>query len=322
MLEGTISMRSSSSLSSVSIRQKLREAVTLLGWLSSEGEGPEDFDWVFEELDVYRLTYERYTGRPFASARTLEIGYGARPVRLIALMSMGMDIYGIDLDMPMLRFSLPRLFQILTRNGIERALKTCVRNLMFDRREQGNLRRALEQRGYTLTIDPARFLVGDAATYNFGPLPVDLVFSTDVFEHIPLNGLENLLERLAALTSPQGLLLITVNIFTGIIGGHLQEWYGHMLDSDAPKKSEPWEHLRKRRYVSNTYLNGLSRAAYRQLFSSHFEILEEWVIYPDLGRKWLTPEVRAELSDWSEDELFSNRVMFTLRRRADAPRVD
>jgi hypothetical protein len=319
-MEGTISMRSSSSLSHVSIRQKWKEAITIFSWLSSEGGSLEGFNRMFRELDVYRLTYDRYTGRPFASARTLEIGYGARPFRLIAMMSMGMDARGIDLDMPMIRFSMLRLFQILKRNGVERALKTCVRNLLFDRREQAKLRAALEQRGYMLSMDPSRFLVGDAATYNFGAEPVDLVYSTDVFEHIPLNGLESLLERLAAQASPRGLLLITVNIFTGITGGHLTEWYGHLVDSDAPKVSEPWEHLRKRRYTANTYLNRLSRAAYRELFSRHFDTLEEWVIDPDLGRQWLTPAVRAELSDWSEDELFSNRVMFTLRPRAATSR--
>lgn len=309
-------MRSSSSLSTVSIRQKWKEGITLFGWLSSEGASLEGINRMFREIDVYRLTYERYTGRPFASARTLEIGYGARPFRLIAMMSMGMDVRGVDLDMPMIRFSPLRLLQIVKRNGIERALKTCVRNIMFDRREQAKLMTALEQRGYKLTIEPARFLVGDAATYNFGSEPLDLVYSTDVFEHIPPSGLESLLEHLAAQASPRGLLLITVNIFTGIIGGHLPEWYSHMVNNDQPKISEPWEHLRKRRYTPNTYLNGLSRAAYRKLFSRRFETLEEWVIDPDLGRHWLTPEVRAELSDWSEDELFSNRVMFTLRPRA------
>jgi hypothetical protein len=273
---------------------------------------------MLQELDVYRSTYERYTGRHFASARAFEIGYGARPFQLIALISMGLDAQGIDLDMPMIRFNPLRIIEIARRNGVERALKTCARSLLFDRREKVKLGRALAQRGYSIKIDPSRFFVGDAATYNFGPEPLDLVYSTDVFEHIPLDGLEILLARLAAQASSQSLLLITVNIFTGITGGHLTEWYRHVVDSDAPKLSEPWEHLRKRRFAPNTYLNGLSRAAYRNLFSRRFEILDEWVIDPALGHRWLTPEVRAELSDWSEEELFSNRVMFTLRPRAAA----
>ena len=311
-------MRSSSSISNVNIRQKWKEAITLIGWLISEGSSLKGFNKMFQELDEYRLTYERHTGRPFALARTLEIGYGARPFRLIAMMSMGMDVRGIDLDMPMIYFSPLRLLQILKRNGVERALKTCVRSIMFDGRERSKLRLALEQRGHQFKIDPFRFLVGDAATYDFGEGPVDLVYSTDVFEHIPQGGLETLLARLADKTSKQGLLLITVDIFTGITGGHLPEWYTDMVDDSTPKMSEPWEHLRKKRYTANTYLNRLSRATYRKLFMRHFDILEEWVIEPGLGQHWLTLEVQAELSAWSEDELFSNRVMFTLRPRVIA----
>jgi hypothetical protein len=71
--------------------------------------------------------------------------------------------------------------------------------------------------------------------------------------------------------------------------------------------------LRKRRFNANTYLNCLSRADYREIFSRHFDILEEKVMHPNLGREWLTDEVRAELPQWSEEELLSNRVEFALR---------
>ena len=315
-------MRSSSSVAGVNVIRKLKEAITFLQWRLSMGTSLKGFDLMFDELDLYRLNYERYTGNSFSAAKTLEIGFGAQPYRLIALMSMGVDVRGIDLDMPILRFSPNSLLRIMKRNGIERALKSGVRNLLFDRRDQARLRKALHQRGYSLNIVPERFLVGDAATYDFGPQTIDIVYSTDVFEHIPPKGLENLLKRLANQVSPSGLLLITPNIFTGITGGHLVEWYMDHFDKAETNVSEPWEHLRRRRYAANTYLNCLSRADYRDLFNRHFDILEEKVFYPDLGREWLTPEVQTELSDWSEDELFSNRVLFTLRPRAAALRQE
>ncbi len=309
-------MRSSSSIADLSVRKKWKEAVTFLKRHLREGTSLEAFDRMFGEFDVYRETYERYTERSFAEASMLEIGFGARPARLIALMSMGVDVRGIDLDVPMLSFSPGTLFRILKRNGIERALKTGFRSAVFDRRSREKLRAALRQRGYTLCIDRTRFLVGDAATYEFGPKPIDFVFSSDVFEHIPVEGLESLLKRLATQISPRGLALITPNIFTGISGGHLPEWYGYVVAKDIPRESEPWEHLRKRRYTANSYLNGLSRSDYRELFSRFFEILEEKVINPDLGRRFLTPEVQSELKSYSDDELFSNRVQFTLSPRA------
>ncbi|HEY2466983.1 MAG TPA: class I SAM-dependent methyltransferase [Terracidiphilus sp.] len=306
-------MRSNSSIASVNVAQKLQEAFSLFKMRRSIGSSFEGINRTLRNLDDYHATYERLTGRQFTNARVLEIGFGGQPTRLIALMSMGIDVRGIDLDMPMLTFSPIRLLQIATKNGPERALKTAVRNLLFDRRDRSKLAAALRQRGYKLKIDPSRFLIGDAATFNYGPEPVDFVYSNDVFEHVPNQGLEQLMERLASLMSPNGVALITPSVYTGITGGHLTEWYGNMVPLDVPRKSEPWEHLRQQRYKANTYLNCLSRAGYREIFRRHFEIVEERVMDPTLGLQWLTPDVRAELSQWSEEELFSNRVEFALR---------
>ena len=306
-------MPSNSSVASVNLIQKLQEGLSLFRLRWSIGASLEGTQRTLRNLDDYRSTYERLTGQPFADARALEIGFGGQPIRLIALMSMGVNVRGIDLDMPMLSFSPMRLLQIAKKNGPERALKTAVRNILFDRRDRAKLKSALRQRGCKFKIDPTRFLIGDAATYNYGPEPVDFIYSNDVFEHIPRNGLEQLIERLSSLMSPHGLALITPSVYTGITGGHLTEWYGNLVPQDIPRKTEPWEHLRKKRYRANTYLNCLSRSDYREFFSRHFEILDEKVMDPTLGRQWLTPEVRAELSDWSEDELFSNRVEFALR---------
>lgn len=306
-------MRSSSSIESVDLFGKLREGLSLFKMRWSHGESLEGINRTLSLLDHYRSTYEQFTGNSFEKARMLEIGFGAQPISLICLMSMGLDVRGIDLDMPMLSFSPARLLQIARNNGPERALKTAVRNLFFDRRDRAKLRTALRLRGHKFRIEPSRFLIGDAATFDYGPELVDFVYSTDVFEHIPQHALELLVQRMAAIISPNGLALITPLIFTGISGGHLTEWYRDLVAVDMPRQSEPWEHLRKQRYKANTYLNGLSRAYYRELFSRHFEILQERIVDPELGWRWLTPEVRAELSQWSEDELLSNRVEFALR---------
>ena len=128
--------------------------------------------------------------------------------------------------------------------------------------------------------------------------------------------LSRLVERIAKMLAPNGIALLTPDVFTGITGGHLVEWYGYVVETDIARVSEPWEHLRKARYKANTYLNRLSRADYRNLFREHFEILEERAIHPDMGRRWLTPELRAELAAWDEDELFSNTVQFVLGPKA------
>jgi hypothetical protein len=75
--------------------------------------------------------------------------------------------------------------------------------------------------------------------------------------------------------------------------------------------------LRKQRFTANTYLNRLTRSDYRRIFGQHFEILEENELRPDMGRRWLTAAVKADLPQWSEEDLLSNRVQFVLRLRAD-----
>ncbi|MGB0631978.1 MAG: hypothetical protein ACPGRZ_14920 [Alphaproteobacteria bacterium] len=57
------------------------------------------------------------------------------------------------------------------------------------------------------------------------------------------------------------------------------------------------------------------RRDYRELFAKHFDILDESVLQPGLGAALMTPEIRAELSDYSDEELFSNNVMFVLKPR-------
>ncbi len=309
--------RSHSSVEDAPLLEKWRQALTFFRWRLGWGSDPGQLDYILESLDWLASTYERVSGKRFADARVFEIGYGARPVRLIALNSMGIDVRGIDLDAPMMRFSVARLFDIVKTNGPVRAMKTAVRNVLFDRKDEKTLEAALGARGHKLTIDEARLLVGDAARFDFGEDKYDLIYSFDVFEHIPPVDLEAVVAHLGSALTPGGMAVIVPLVFTGICGGHLPEWYAHLVDEDARKDTEPWEHLRKSRKVADVYLNRLARGDYRKLFSNYFEIVEETDQIPELGKRWLTPEVREELAAWSDEDLFSNSVVFVLRARRD-----
>ena len=303
-------VRSRSSLPGAGLRAKLGEGLSLLRLHGDRATRRERIENILDQVESYRAIYEQHTGRPFTSARAFEIGYGAQPFRLIALASMGLDARGIDLDLPLLGFSPARIAAIGRRNGAERAFKSAVRSLLFDRRDRREFKSALARRGYALKIDPAAFLTGDAVRADFGP--VDFIYSEDVFEHIPATELEQLVARMAAALRPGGLALITPNVWTGITGGHLPEWYWDDEHDTSSRRSEPWEHLRRARFQANTSLNRLARADYRTLFERHFRIVSETALYGDLGRRRLTPEVRQELAAWSEEELFSNAVQFVL----------
>lgn len=296
------------------LTHKVGEGLELFKQYWCEARAGLDLEALFDEIDEYDALLQRYSGVTLDEAVVFEIGFGARPYRQIALQSRGIDIRGVDAEVPILS-GRPSLFvDVLRCNGFERAAKSLIRHAIFDRGQQQAFRRALRRRGLTFHLDPGRLIVADARLTEVEPESLDLVISEDVFEHLQRDSISDVIAAMARWLRPTGIALIRPNIFTGITGGHLMEWSrAAMRQSRTRRKSEPWEHLRQRRFRANTYLNELTRADYRGLFRTHFKILEERVTQPNLGREHLDARVRAELAAWAEEELFSNQTLFVLR---------
>lgn len=306
-----------SSSNTIAFTQKVRQFRLLFVEHMRRTQGEKYIQSLFKAIDEYEMLLKQHSRKSLTEAKILEVGFGARPYRLMSIFSLGCDIRGIDMDSPVLFGSLKEFGSIYRKNGIERALKSLVRFVLFDKQERNILARELKKRGASLKIDKSRFLVGDAAKMAIPANTIDLIISEDVVEHIPMPALENVIDNMADALKPDGLALVRPTIFTGITGSHLVEWFQHNVDSRTmQRKSDPWEHLRKKRYVADTYLNELTRAQFRKLFSRRFDVLEERVQFPDLGRQYLTPQAREELKDYDEYELFSNQVMFVLRKKA------
>jgi Methyltransferase domain len=304
----------SPSTESLPLGAKLADAAALLRYhRDCRRLAPEPVR-VWSDLDEYAELLERHAGMALRDARVLEVGYGARPWRMLALLASGVDAIGVDAEVPVLAGRPSEYREAVRRNGVERAAKSLARRALFDRREWQAFRAELAKRGLPERLEPERFLVSDAAELELPADSLDLVTSEDVFEHVRRSSLTALVPKLARWLRPGGLALIRPNVFTGITGGHHPEWYAYTLSGPPRRRrTDPWEHLRRDRRRPNTSLNRLSRADYRRLFRESFEILEERVAQPDLGREWLTPELAAELSAYGEDELFSNRVLFVMR---------
>jgi SAM-dependent methyltransferase len=300
----------------LSLGRKLSEGVQLFRLYRREARAGHDFGGLFAELDEYDELLRAHAGVALADAKVFEIGFGARPYRQMALQSMGVDVRGVDAEAPALSGGAGHYVEMLRRNGAERAAKSLVRHLLFDRGEERALDRALRERGVRRRLDPSRLVVADAGAIELEESSLDLVFSEDVFEHMERETLGRVIAAIARWLRPGGLALVRPNVFTGITGGHLIEWSRRALRQPPPsRRSEPWEHLRQRRYAPNTYLNELTRTDYRALFAPYFEIVAERVTQPGLGSEHLDERARAELSAWPEEELFSNQTLFVLRPR-------
>ena len=308
--------RTNSSVNSVRLSRKITEAGHQLVKLFKARNpfSARDFNGLLRDLESYDRLLQGFAGRRLADCRVLEIGFGARPHRLYAMHASGVTIIGCDLDRPLL--SIGDFPAIVASNGIERAAKSLVRHFLFDYPEDRQLFRFLSQSGNQFTPPRNALIVADASSEKFWqdhPGPYDLIFSEDVFEHIPGDALARLVSHAARALSPDGLLVTSPMIFTGLRGGHVAELYGYYGEGPIPNNIPPWDHLRTRKYASNTYLNELRRSQYRDLFRTYFEIVSEEEITPGVGRHLLTDALREELIDYDEDELFSNKVRFVLR---------
>ena len=309
-----MSARRAPSTADISLAAKARESIDLLLSTMRGMRGRGDFSWVFEDIAAYDRLLQQHAHLALSDAQVLEIGYGPRPYRLIALVSAGIDAEGVDAEAPVLHGKAREFITAYRTNGIERVLKSFVRRALFDRPDRRRFSATLRDRGLVQRIEQARFHIGDAV--DFQPAHrYDLIVSEDVFEHIPRASLTRLIPSMADWLRPGGLALIRPNIYTGITGGHALNWSRASFTRAAHRTVEPWDHLRRRQHQPNTYLNELTRQDYRELLSTAFEILDEQEALPELGREFFRGAVAHELREWSEEELFSNQVRMVLRRR-------
>lgn len=265
---------------------------------------------IFEIIN-YNNLFKKYTGKELTEARILEIGYGARPNRLITFMSMGYNAKGIDIDVPLLNLKLSTIISIYKHNGFKRALKSTIRSLLFDKHERNALAKALAEHNFPILIDESKFIVADATNYNFENESIDFIYSEDVFEHIEENGLHNLCKKIQSILNHKGIAYISILTYPSLRGGHSLDWYN---DNIKFNDAEPWEHLRQNRYPVDCFLNKLSIHDYTNIFCKYFKILDRINCSPKFGIKFLTDDIQNELNNYDHEELISDKWVFILQR--------
>ena len=268
-------------------------------------------------IEEYRALSKKYLGRDLRGCHVVEIGFGARPFRMAALAAIGAEVYGVDLERPLLKLSMARLKEIARTNGAERAVKSFFREICFGRGE----RKAFEQefdRSFGSMISMAKLYVANAADPEFWRDVgdhVDLIYSEDVIEHVSSEDIERMCHCISEHVGNGAILLLRPNMYSGIVGGHIPEWY-HMNVDRSNKRTRPWGHLSDGDQEPSVFLNKLSFEDYRKIFSKYFDVLDTNRSDFGLGRRFLTPETRRRIPEkWSDEDLLTNNVMFVLRNR-------
>lgn len=309
-------MKSTSSEKNINFFSKVVYALKLLHMRTKDDGSQSLIPWAdINEYEIFLSNYVIDNKVSLEDHSILEIGYGARPWRLISMTSLGIDISGIDLDRPTYGVNPERLLQVLKKNGLERFLKSLVRGLLYDRADLKKLEKELKVLNKSLQLDESRMIVGSASdSKHFLPASFTFAFSEDVFEHIPPEILPQVIKNMKFWLKPGSIAIVRPHVYTGISGGHDPDLYPHKIMAQTFPPHKAWSHLLDSDFKVNTYLNKVRLPDYIQLFSKHFEILEIKQKYNQLGKQYLTPEIREKLIPfYTEEELLTNQVAFVLR---------
>lgn len=257
-----------------------------------------------EHVRFYRELRERLG--EVEGRRVLDLGCGKTFWLTLLLASDGADIIGVDTEVTDPAPGVGKYWRMLRGNGLERTVRTLVWDLVFARRYYRHLARHF---GKPLRFDRVEMARVDGTHLPVGDRSLDFVVSHEVIEHI--GDVRAVLAEIDRTLKPNGLAYLYVHHFTSLSGGHHIAW--KHPDTAPSRKVPPWDHLRARRYGRiPSWLNGLRAPEYRRMADDILDVVE-WRWLPKEGEALLTPDIRAELSDYSIDELLHKGFILIAR---------
>lgn len=207
--------------------------------------------------------------------RILDVGSGALRPQYAILQSQGHRVIGVDLvNDP--STGLRSLLYVLARYLFRRPLKKSAQPISDD-----------------------SLVCANVNSLPFAKSAFDLVSSVAAFEHFL--DVPTVVSELKRCLRPNGVAWIMIHLFTSPSGGHNVSRDLNAIES-LPHGVEPWDHLRKRKLPFHVPLNEYRIRDYLSVFEKEFEILKHYCAGKE-GEHLLTPELREELQEYSEEEL-------------------
>lgn len=244
--------------------------------------------------------------------RILDLGCGKMyPFSYISRRN-GFNVMGLDAQY--VSESPLKYFGIARKNGLKVASKTFVRDMLFCRSFRAILNEACD--AGRKNWGSAQFICGFAEELPYEDNYFDIVYSNDVFEHIM--HVPKALAECVRVVKLDGIIYIRVHLFSSLSGSHHPKWFHP--DTDPPDDIEPWFHLHEVRlddlFRLDYGLNRLRLAEFREIFAKMTDVIEEFTDLKE-GRAFLNDKERAELCDYSEEELLTSRVAFMARKKQE-----
>ncbi len=226
----------------------------------------------------------------------LDVGCGKSYWLSLLLSGLNARVVGIDPEVVRAGMSPAKYWAILRRNGPERMARTLYWDAVFRRPYYATL---ATESGLSLDHSAVALRKSSVSQMDLPDNCMDLVVSHEVFEH--LDDVPAAVRELRRVLRPDGLTYIYVHNFTSISGGHHIAW--KYPDTEPSETVPAWDHLRENRFPQiPSWVNGMREHEYRQIFEQYFQIID-WIPGPREGETLLTPSIRTQLSNYSEQEL-------------------
>jgi SAM-dependent methyltransferase len=271
------------------------------------GHDRETADRYYRKFVRIRDRIECELGKSIEGMDVLEIGSGQRFTHTVLFGAFGAQAVGIDMDYAARRAGVKEFVAIWRRNGMERAIKTMARRVLFD---EAYYRRLAELAGRSLSLDDVDLRMMDACALDLPDRSFDCVFSSSVFEHI--HDVESATQEVARVLRPGGIAIVGICLFCGISGGHHVEW-SYPDEKDVPRQIPAWDHLRQNRFPASMYLNRMRERDYMAAFERHLDVIAVEAHYQ--GERYLSDEILAELRNYSRDELLRDSIEVVVKKR-------
>lgn len=295
-------MKSSMSNQDIRFKNKLLSSFQIFKHYSKKHFGNVENDISFHKHLCHII--EEQLNISTKHSKILEIGCGQKASQVAMFRADGADIIGIDIEQTTYLNNLSTFIKAYKINGFERALKSLVRSIIFDRKYFNELKKLYNG---IINLNDIDTRIMDAAKLEFPDNEFDFVFSKWVFEHISeVSGAAFEINRVLR---PGGIFWVKIHLFPSLTGGHNLEW--NSPEQKKNRKAPPWDHLRENIYPVNTYLNKLKINDYLSVFNIHFNILE--IKTEKVGEKLLTSELYAMLNQkgYSKEDLVTESLTLT-----------